>query len=82
MANTVLESGPAIKAVAVTPNDSTNISTTVALYIGTAGTLKVTCADSDSTDCTFAAVSAGILPLKVIRVWSTGTSATNIVALY
>lgn len=80
MASTHLESGPATKAVAVTPHDSNNIDPCVALYIGAAGTLKVTC--FDGTDCTFAAVSAGVLPLRVKRVWSTGTSATSIVALY
>jgi hypothetical protein len=80
MSSNHLEAGPATKAVAVTPNDSTNITPTVALYIGAAGTLKVTC--WDGTETTFGAVSAGVLPLRVLRVWSTGTSATSIVALY
>lgn len=80
MANSVLESGPAVKAVVVTPNNSTELGGVVALYIGTAGSLSVICADE--TQCDFPAVSAGILPLKVRRVRSTGTTATNIVALY
>lgn len=80
MANTVLESGPAVRAVAVTPNDSTELGGVVALYIGTAGTLSVICADG--SQCDFGAVAAGVLPLKVRRVRSTGTGASNIVALY
>lgn len=51
------------------------------LYIGGAGTLKVTMAGG--TTLTFTAVPAGvIMPLIVTRVWAIGTTATNIIALY
>jgi hypothetical protein len=82
MASTLQDSGPADFAVAVTPSDSANLpnSDCVALYIGTAGTLRVMC--SNGQDCVFAATVAGVLPLKVRRVYATGTTATNIVAMY
>ncbi len=78
MANTL----PALYAVAITPSDSANLlrGDSVALYIGIAGTLRVMC--GDGTECTFAAVSAGLLPIRIRRVYATGTSATSIVALY
>jgi len=68
--------------VAVTPHN-TDLLTYISreLYVGGAGTLKVRL--EDGTDLTFAAVTAGSrLPLRVDRVYATGTSATNIVALF
>ena len=53
---------------------------TLALYVGTAGTLKVTMLDGSVVS--YAAIAAGRHPLRVKRVWSTGTSATGIVAEY
>lgn len=72
---------PAHSAVAVSPNDVTGIPVTRALYIGTAGTLVVVMADDENT-VTFTDAPVGILPIQVSRVLSTGTVATNIVALY
>jgi hypothetical protein len=73
--------GPYTKAVAVTPNDSTDLADVAsALYIGGAGAVKVTTAGG--TDVTLSGALVGtILPVRVTRVWSTGTTATNIVAL-
>jgi hypothetical protein len=73
-------------AYVVTPNDGADLpSVAFGLYIGTAGTLKVDCAseasDANKVTVTFPNVVQGILPLKVKRVYATGTSATNIVAL-
>lgn len=74
-------SSPITGAVAVTPNDSTDLAElTLALYIGVAGTLKVTM--MDGTVCTYGAIAAGRHHLRVKRVWATGTSATSIVAEY
>jgi hypothetical protein len=74
-------SAPATTGVAVTKSDSTNINKTRALYVATGGDLKVRFADN--TDVTFPAVPGGsVLSVAVIRVWSTGTTADNIVALY
>lgn len=72
-------------AYAVTPNDGADLpSTAFGLYIGTGGTLKVDCghvgSDGERVTVSFAAVAAGFLPLRVRRVWATGTTATGIVA--
>ena len=51
------------------------------LYIGGAGHLKVTTVAGD--DVTFNGLQAGtFFPVNVIKVFSTGTSATNIIALW
>jgi hypothetical protein len=72
----------AAKAVAVTPHDTTIIPVTRGLYIGGAGAVTARMS-GDSANATFAAVPVGtILPIQVDRVLSTGTTATNIVALY
>jgi len=72
---------PHKKATAITPNDSTVIAATRAVYVGGAGALTVTM--HDGTNATFAAVPAGTtLPISVTKILSTGTAATSIVALY
>lgn len=51
------------------------------LYVGTGGNIKVTMIDG--TVCTFANVPDGtFMPTHVLRVWSTGTDATDIIALW
>lgn len=77
---------PAANAVAVTPNDSTDLTfVTRGLFVGGGGNLVVIMADQpvDATTVTFTGVPAGtILPIAVRRVRSTSTTATNIVALW
>jgi hypothetical protein len=70
-------------AVAVTPNDGADLPNGFvprALLIGVAGTIVVRTKDNPTANVTLT-VPAGILPLRVVRVLSTGTTATNIVAL-
>lgn len=75
----VVITSPVTGAYAVTPDDSNDLSEmTLSLYIGTAGTLKVTMLDGSVVS--YAAIAAGRHPLRVKRVWATGTSATGIVA--
>jgi hypothetical protein len=76
-------SNAAVAAVAVTPHDTTVIPTGVtrALYIGVSGDVNVLMADG-GTAVTFKSVPIGILPVRVQRVNSTSTTATNILALY
>ena len=51
------------------------------LYVGGAGDLKVKTASGD--EVTFVGILAGsFVPVQVIRVFATGTTATNIVALW
>lgn len=50
------------------------------LYIGTAGNVRVLTTGDDTV--TFVAVAAGFFPVQVIRVFATGTTATNIIGLW
>lgn len=73
---------PAEHGAAVTPNDSTDLATTArALWIGGAGNVAVTTAGGSSITLTGAAAGT-IIPVRVSRVLSTGTTATAIVALW
>jgi hypothetical protein len=51
------------------------------LYVGTGGTLRIMTADGD--DVTLVNVADGtFIPIQVIRVFSSTTDATNIIALW
>lgn len=74
-------------ATEVTPSDTADIvssatskNTGCVLYVGSSGDLKVTTAAGSVV--TFAGVQVGFFPVQVKRVWATGTSASNIVALW
>jgi hypothetical protein len=68
-----------VGAFAVTPNDTTDlIECTLSLYVSVAGAVKVTLFDGSIV--TYANLIAGRHPLRVKRVWATGTTATGIVA--
>ena len=64
------------------PSDSVDLPDGIAssLYIGVAGALKIR--GADGVDVVFPNVIAGHLRVKAKRVWSTGTAATGIMALY
>jgi len=70
----------AYDAVAVTPSDSTVIRTTRSLYVGVSGDVAVTMASGATV--TYKSAPIGILPVQVSKVLSTGTAATNLLALY
>lgn len=74
-------SDPAQDAFLVTPADSDFASgaVAVALLIGTGGNVRVTTVNG--TDIVIPVTSGFLLPLSVTRVWSTNTTASNIVAL-
>ncbi len=68
-------------SVAVTPSDTTDLSfVTTALYIGVAG--DVTIIDPMGNTTLYKGVPVGILPVSAARVKATGTTATNIVAIW
>lgn len=71
-------------AAAVTPNDSVDLAEPSVIYVGgfgTTGAVKVTTAQG--TDVTFLGVPAGfVIPVQVRRVWSTGTTATNLIRIF
>lgn len=70
-------------AAAVTPSDTTLLNAgTVAIYVGTTGNVSVDMAGSGSA-ILFTAVPAGaIIPGRFLRVRSTSTTASTIVALF
>lgn len=73
---------PATRLTAVTPSDSTDLSGARAVYVGTAGDLAVR-AKGDDSAVTLPNVPAGaIIPVQIDRVMSTGTTASDIVALF
>lgn len=74
--------GPATRSGAVTPSDGVDLANVSrALWVGGAGNVAVMLRD-DTVATTFVGVAAGtMMPLRVKRVMSTGTTATNIVAI-
>lgn len=82
MTTTVNNSNPAQSAQPITPSDTTVLDdATRALFVSGAGNLTVLMMDGQQV--TFTAVLAGtILPVRVTKVFQTGTTATNIVALW
>lgn len=72
---------PGLGAFAVTPNDSADLSIAArSLWVGVAGDVSVDTVYGD-TAVVLKNVQ-GILPLAVVRVRATSTTATDIVALY
>jgi len=72
--------GPATNAVTVTPNDATDLAVAGrALYVGTTGNLAVVTVGGSTV--TLVGVS-GWVPVRVSRVLATGTTASDIVALW
>jgi hypothetical protein len=78
---------PATEAAAVTPADGADLAKGAteawprALYIGVSGDVCVDLLDAGSA-IVFKSVPIGILPVRVKRVRSTSTTATNILAMY
>lgn len=68
--------------VAVTPDDTTLLAPTRGLYIGGTGDVTVDFADGTTDVLLTAPILGTIHPISVIRVKSTGTTATAIVAIY
>ena len=75
-------SSPYDNALEVTPSDTVDLDfTTRALWLGHTGTVKVTLASGSTVS--FDHGSHVLLPIRVLRVWATGTTGTpKIVALW
>lgn len=72
---------PAKHAAAVVPSDAADLpNASRAIYVGTTGDLKVTMVGGETV--TFKTVPVGVLHLRIARVWSTGTTATNLVVTW
>ena len=68
-------------AAAVTTSDVNNLREPSVIYVGTTGNVRVTTAEG--SDVTFTAVPAGaVIPVRVIRVWATNTTASNMVRIF
>jgi hypothetical protein len=76
-------------AAVVTPSNTADIPVLTGgtsnngcvLYVGGAGNLRVTTVGGN--DVVFAGVAAGsFIPVQVVKVWATNTTATNILALW
>lgn len=64
-----------------TNSDTVNLPSPSVIYVGAAGNVKVTTAQGD--EVTFVGLQAGaVIPVQVIRVWSTGTTATSLLRIY
>ena len=74
--------GPIENGFSVTPADGSDMAqVSRALWVGGAGNLSVVTRGGDTI--TLVGVAAGtLLPIRATRVRSTGTTATNIHALY
>lgn len=74
---------PAENAMAITPNDSTDLThVTRGIYVGVTGNVKVDMFGT-GTAITFVGLAAGVIhPIRATRVYSTDTTATSIVGVY
>jgi hypothetical protein len=71
---------PALRAFEINPSDTADLDeVSRALNVGTSGTVRLTTVQGTTATIQ---VAAGIaFPIRATRIWSTGTTATNIVAL-
>ncbi|WP_420862182.1 spike base protein, RCAP_Rcc01079 family [Algirhabdus cladophorae] len=77
---TGLES-PATHLVAVVPSDTTDLDqASRALNTATSGTVQITTVSG--TIATVFVNAGTTFPVRATRIWQTGTTATNIVAMY
>jgi hypothetical protein len=68
-------------AGAITPSDTLNLPTPSVVYVGTSGNVAVTTPQGDQV--TFVNISSGsVIPVQVLQVRATGTTATNLVRIY
>jgi hypothetical protein len=74
---------PARNYFVITPHDSTDfVYETRGIWVGVGGTVVVIGA-GDYTPVTFLNVASGtMMPLRAVRVDSTGTTATDLVGVY
>ena len=83
-ANPLMLIAPCSNFSAVTPNDGVQLTISPkALYIGTGGDLTVSSLMEKDVPVTFKNVPSGaIIDVRVSRIYATGTTAADIVAMY
>jgi hypothetical protein len=68
-------------ALAVTTSDTVPLTYPSIIYVGVGGNVRVLTAQGD--DVTFVGVQAGgVVPVQVLKVFATSTTATSLVAIY
>lgn len=68
-------------ATTFTNSDTVNLPTPSVIYVGGSGNVRVTTAQGDDT--LFVGLQTGqVIPVQVIRVWATDTSAINLLRIY
>ena len=68
-------------AFSITPSNSANLANVSIVYVGGAGNVRVTTAQGD--DVIFSGLLAGaVIPVQVLKVWSTSTTASNLIGIY
>ena len=68
-------------AAVVTPSDTVDFDTASVIFVGGGGIVRVLTAQG--SDVTFTGVLSGaILPVQVLRVFSSTTTATNMVRVF
>jgi hypothetical protein len=78
-----IKSDPADHVALVTPSDTADIPATRGVSVATAGDMKVTTVGGETVVIPSGALAAGIVhPIRVTRVWATGTAAVGIVAYW
>ncbi len=73
---------PYCDASAVTPNDGADLPDGRCRGLVASGAGNISCVTMGGTTLTVAVAAGQVLPLRVVRVRSTSTTATGIVALY
>ena len=79
------DTAPAVDAKTVAPNDGATLpnGSCIAIYIGGTGGGALRILTSQNTDITFVGLSAGgLLPVRAKQIFATGTTVTDIIALY
>ena len=71
---------PSDTVVIPSPGGGSGVNNGCVLYIGVTGDLKVTTSGGD--DIVFKNVPVGFFPVNVLKVWATGTVASEIIALW
>lgn len=72
---------PAAYLEAVTPNDAVDLPhASRGINVSTSGTVRATTVGG-TTETVFVA-AGGAFPLRATRIWQTGTTATDVVAMY
>ena len=74
-------SSPAEDGLAVTPSDDNDLETaTRGINVAASGAVKLTTVNG--TDLVVYIAAGTVFPIRAQRIWSTGTAATGIVALF